>query len=126
MTIPIRMLSARELEIIERMQAIAGALPEAETGVDGFGHTTFKVNQKSFVLIGGGLKGEASLSIKADPTTQSLLVQRGPYIRAPYIGQHGWVTLWGDQEFDWDEIAQLAHDAYRLVAPKRLLKQQQP
>jgi predicted DNA-binding protein (MmcQ/YjbR family) len=40
----------------------------------------------------------------------------------PYMGPSGWVGIWLDRRVDWDELAQLLRDAYRLVAPKRLLR----
>jgi hypothetical protein len=119
-----RIRSPQELKLIEKTKKICARLPEVDVGVDGFGHTTFKVGKKSLVLIGGGHGDEhrGSLSIKADPTTQQMLVKRGPWIRTPYIGQHGWVTAWGDDKLDWGEVAELVRDAWHASAPKRLLK----
>ena len=118
---PDRERSAHELKLIEKMKKITSKLPEVDVGVDGFGHTTFKVAKKSLVLIGGG-EGKGSLSVKTDLETQRALIKRGPWIRAPYIGQHGWVTAWGDDKLDWNEIRELVQDAYRNAAPKRLRK----
>jgi hypothetical protein len=118
--------SASELKLIEKMKKICAKLPEVDVGVDGFGHTTFKVGKKSLVLIGGGGSGDGkdkgSLSVKTDVTTQQMLIKRGPWVRTPYIGQHGWVTAWGDSKLDWTEVADLVQDAWRASAPKRLLK----
>lgn len=108
-----------EQALIDGVDRVAAELPEVERLRDGFGHTVFKVRKKSFVMIGEG-HGRGSLSIKSDLTTQDLLVCRGPWIRTPYIGQHGWVTVWGDDPFDWEEIDGLVRDAYRLAAPRRL------
>lgn len=96
-------------------------LPEVDEVVDGFGHTTFRVGRKSFVIAGMGEEGEA-ISIKADPVTQAALIRRGPYYRTPYIGQHGWVSIAQPLDHDWDEIEELISDGYRLAAPKRLVK----
>jgi hypothetical protein len=35
----------------------------------------------------------------------------------------GKVTLWGEAKIDWDDMRELIADAYRLVAPKRILRQ---
>jgi hypothetical protein len=32
------------------------------------------------------------------------------------------VGIWLDRRADWDELAHLLGDAYRLVAPRRLLR----
>jgi predicted DNA-binding protein (MmcQ/YjbR family) len=38
-----------------------------------------------------------------------------------YVGPKGWVSLRLDfGSVDWDEVAELVLDSYRLVAPKRL------
>lgn len=115
--------SPAELKLIEKMKKLAAKLPEIDVAIDGFGHTTFKVGKKSLVLIGGGENDKGSLSIKADVDTQRALIKRGPWVRTPYIGQHGWVTAWGDAKLDWNEIAELLEDAYRASAPKRLVRQ---
>ena len=39
----------------------------------------------------------------------------------PYVGPSGWIGIRLDRNPDWAEIAELMKDAYRLVAPKRLL-----
>ena len=115
--------SPQELALIETMKKLAGRLPEVDVGVDGFSHTTFKVGKQSLVLIGGGEDGMGSLSMKTDVETQRALIKRGPWVRTPYIGQHGWVTAWGNAEIDWSEVADILEDAYRASAPKRLLRQ---
>jgi predicted DNA-binding protein (MmcQ/YjbR family) len=38
----------------------------------------------------------------------------------PYVGSKGWVGVALTVDQDWDEIADLIEDSYRLVAPKRL------
>lgn len=105
--------------LLDALRKLCAPLPEVEEIVDGFGHTTFRVRKKSFVIAGMGEQGEA-ISIKADRLTQDLLVQRGPYYRTPYIGQHGWVSIADPLDHDWAEVAELIVDGYRLAAPKRL------
>jgi predicted DNA-binding protein (MmcQ/YjbR family) len=105
--------------LLAALQEACAALPEVQEAIDGFGHTTFKVRKKSFLIAGMGEDGEA-ISIKSDPTTQDLLVRRGPYYRTPCIGRHGWVSVAHPLDHDWDEIRELIVDGYRLAAPKRL------
>jgi hypothetical protein len=38
----------------------------------------------------------------------------------PYVGHHGWLGVRLEGDPDWDEIAGLVRDAYRMTAPKRL------
>jgi predicted DNA-binding protein (MmcQ/YjbR family) len=37
------------------------------------------------------------------------------------VGHRGWLGVRLDGAVDWDELAGLCEDAYRQVAPKRLL-----
>jgi len=49
-------------------------------------------------------------------------VQAAPdrFFVPPYVGHHGWIGVRLDVELDWDEIADLVADSYRMTAPKRL------
>lgn len=109
-------------QIIKRFQKICDRLPEVTMAPDGFGHMTFRVGKKSFVIVGHNEEA-LSFCVKSDPTTQALLIKRGPYYRTPYIGQHGWVSLDAERKINWQEVEDLVFDAYRLAAPKKLLKQ---
>jgi hypothetical protein len=40
----------------------------------------------------------------------------------PYVGPSGWVGVYLDGKVDWKEVAELMRDAWRLTAPKRLLR----
>jgi predicted DNA-binding protein (MmcQ/YjbR family) len=39
----------------------------------------------------------------------------------PYVGHRGWVGVYLDVPVDWAEIEDLVEDAYRAVAPARLV-----
>lgn len=105
--------------LLAALRRACTGLPEVQEVVDGFGHTTFKVRKKSFVIAGMGEDGHA-IAIKADPLTQDALIRRGPYYRTPYIGQHGWVSIADPLRHDWDEVEELIVEAYVRAAPKRL------
>jgi predicted DNA-binding protein (MmcQ/YjbR family) len=107
--------------LLRALRKVCAPLPEVAEEIDGFGHTAFRVGKKSFVIAGMG-EGGTALSIKSDPANQGLLVDRSPYYRTPYIGQHGWVSVDDPLDQDWAEIAELIVDGYRLAAPKRLAK----
>jgi predicted DNA-binding protein (MmcQ/YjbR family) len=107
--------------MLECLRKVCLALPEALEHVDGFGHNTFKINGKSFVISGESEKG-FSLSFKSDRETQGLLLQKEHFFKTPYIGQHGWVSIHNPQGEDWDELTDLILEAYLLAAPKRLVK----
>lgn len=108
-------------KLLAALREACAGLPETEEVVDGFGHTTFKVRKKSFVIAGMGTGGGA-VSVKSDPVSQAALTRRGPWYRTPYIGQHGWVTLDDPLAHDWTEVREMITDGYRLAAPKRLVQ----
>ena len=39
----------------------------------------------------------------------------------PYVGGRGWIGVRLDRGVDWDEMAEIVEDAYRMVVTKRLL-----
>ncbi len=56
---------------------------------------------------------------------QQLLVSSAPerFFIPPYVGHRGWLGVRLDVPVDWDEIADVVQDAYRQVAPARLVAQ---
>jgi hypothetical protein len=59
----------------------------------------------------------------APPGVQDELVTTEPdrFFRPPYVGGRGWLGLRLDGEIDWDEIALVCEEAFRTVAPKKLV-----
>lgn len=108
--------------MLEKVRNICLALPEAIEHIDGFGHNTFKVNGKSFVISSESDKG-FSLSFKSDRETQEILVQKQHFFKTPYIGCHGWVSIQNPNGEDWDELIDLIQEAYLRAAPKRLVRE---
>jgi hypothetical protein len=43
------------------------------------------------------------------------------FFRPPYVGGSGWIGVRLDAGVDWTEITELCQDAYRVVAPARLV-----
>ena len=43
------------------------------------------------------------------------------FFRPPYVGGRGWVGLRLDGKIDWGLVEDLCEDAYRAVAPPRLI-----
>ena len=107
---------------LETVRKICLALPEAVEHIDGFGHNTFKINGKSFVISGERENG-FGISFKSDRETQELLLQKEYFFKTPYIGQHGWVSMQNPAGENWDELTDLIQEAYLRAAPKRLVKQ---
>ena len=110
----------------ERLVEICRALPEVE--IQGDHHLAFVVRKKklAYYLDDHHGDGLVALACKAPPGENHALVDFDPerfYIPA-YVGPKGWVGLRLDlASVDWDEVAELVHDAYRLAAPKTLARQ---
>jgi predicted DNA-binding protein (MmcQ/YjbR family) len=110
---------------LERLRAICLPYPEAtETG--GVGSPSFKVRDKIFAMrhpmrLDAG--DRPSVWLKARPGLQSVLVGSAPerFAVPPYIGHRGWIAIFLDGECDWDELADLIDESYRMTAPKRLI-----
>jgi len=104
--------------------AICGGFPEVTTG--GGQHLAFRVRNKTFAwyLEDHHGDGRVALCCKAAPGEQQALVAADPvrYYRPAYLGPRGWVAVRLDlDDVDWGEVAELALEAYRRTAPKRLL-----
>ena len=54
---------------------------------------------------------------------QEEMIEHEPqrFFRPPYVGVRGWLGVRIDNDPDWDEVAQIVEDAYRMVAPKKLV-----
>jgi predicted DNA-binding protein (MmcQ/YjbR family) len=111
---------------LDRVRAICLALPEATEG-GGVGSPSFRVRDKIFAMQ-HGVDGRPSMWCKAPPGAQQVLVSSNPdrFFVPPYVGCHGWVGMWLDIEIDWDEVADLVEESYRMTAPKRLSARIEP
>ena len=57
------------------------------------------------------------------PGAQAELTAASParFFRPPYVGHRGWIGVRLDGDVDWAELAELCADAYRAVAPAKLV-----
>jgi predicted DNA-binding protein (MmcQ/YjbR family) len=105
-----------EHAILKKLRKICLRLPAATEGVT-FGHPTFRVDRKMFAVL-EEYKGELGLCLKVGTLLQGVFLDDLRFLRAPYIGKHGWVTLRVyAAPLDWNEIRELVKGSYRLVAP---------
>jgi hypothetical protein len=95
--------------------------------VEAWGEPTFRVRKRIFAMYAGAGNhhggGRPAVWCAAAHVTQDLLVRTDPrrYFAPPYVGPKGWVGAYLDDAPDWDVVADLVRDAYRRIAPKRLL-----
>ena len=110
---------------VDRLRRICLALPGVSERVS-HGEVSFFAG-KQFVAVDDHHHGADRLAFwcPARAGAQEQLIAEDPqqYFRPPYVGHRGWVGVRIDLDPDWDEIAEIVRDAYRQVAPKRLLAQ---
>lgn len=117
-----RISSKEGLALVDSVREIAMRFPEVTEQVDAFGHTSFRVNDKPFAMLGEGGPEGPSLSIKTLALTQEVLLQQDRFYKTPYIGQHGWTSILAKNIADWTEIGDYLLEGYLRAAPKRLAK----
>ena len=114
-------------EIYAAVQRVCLAFPEA-VEKETWGHPTFRVRDKMFVACGGSENdaGElrVTMTMKAEPGEQDALLAEGyPFFYPKYVGSKGWIGIHLSSDTDWDEIAELVEESYRVIAPRTLVRQ---
>ncbi len=108
-------------DVLERLRERCLSLPEVEERSFG-GHSApaFRVRGKLFVMTS---EDGRTMSLKAGPGVQQILVGDDPirFFVPPYVGSKGWIGVSLQVDHDWDEIAALVEDSYRMIAPRRLV-----
>jgi predicted DNA-binding protein (MmcQ/YjbR family) len=103
---------------VAKVRKICMALKAAEE-TNNFGHAWFRVKKKPFCLC-HGTEAEPAIAFKVAKSEQGIFLEDPRFFKTPYIGQHGWVSLRVECRLDWEEIKELIHGSYRLVAPRSL------
>ena len=116
------------MDELDRLREICFALPEVSERVSHGAPTFFVRDKKTLVSYHPhGIHGEHGMSVwsPAPPGVQEQLVEDEPerFYRPPYVGHRGWIGVRLDRSPDWGEIAAIVEEAYRLVAPKTLVRQ---
>jgi hypothetical protein len=109
---------------VDRLRAICLALPEATEKI-AWGEPTWRVRGKLFAQLDDHHHGAEHLAVwlPAPLGEQEAMVFTDPerFFRPPYVGPRGWVGVRIDRRPSWKQVASLVEQAYRLVAPPRLL-----
>ena len=111
---------------LERLREIIFELPETSEKIS-HGMPTWWGGKKTFANFAHDHHGDGRIAawIKAPPGAQEALVEANPerFFVPPYMGPSGWVGVRLDGRVDWKEVRSLLVQGYRMVAPKRALKQ---
>ncbi len=126
---PARQRHTAVVNALDRLTAIATALPEAErVDVEEWGdHPTFRVRGKNFVFASADGLG---ISVKLPKPEAEALVATDPKAEPTGygLGRHGWVSFdigARASKARWAQVEELVVTSYCMVAPKRLAAQVQ-
>ena len=112
-------------EELRRVREVCLALPEVTERLSHGSPAFFVRDRKTFVMYLDNHHDDGRLALwcAAPPGAQAELVAADPvrFFRPPYVGHRGWLGVRLDRDPDWKEIAEIAQDAYRQVAPKSLV-----
>lgn len=109
---------------VSRLRALCLALPDVTERISHGEPTWFIRGKKTFVTLSDHHHDDRfGFWCAAPPGAQEALVASDPqhYFRPPYVGHRGWLGVYLDVPVNWDEIAELVNDAYRVVAPAKLV-----
>lgn len=112
------------MDALEHLRGLCLALPEVTERLSHGEPTWFVRGKKTFVMFADQHHDDRrAFWCAAGPGVQETLVAQAPesYFRPPYVGHRGWLGVYLDVEVDWDVVADLVEDAYRVIAPKTLV-----
>jgi hypothetical protein len=111
--------------ILARLREVCLALPEVTERLSHGSPTWFVRGKKTVATYVDNHHGDGRLAIwcPAPPGVQGVLVTEEPdrFFVPAYVGHRGWLGVRLDRDLDWDEVAGIVEDAYRLVAPRKLV-----
>jgi hypothetical protein len=103
------------------------ALPEVSERLSHGSPSWFVRQKKTVASFVDDHHGDGILGIwcPAPPGVQAELVatEPGRFFVPPYVGPSGWVGVRLDTDVDWDEVAGIITESYRLVAPRKLVNE---
>jgi hypothetical protein len=111
-------------EPLSRLRAICMSLPEATERLSHGEPTWFVAGKKTFATYADHHHDDRlAFWCPAPEGVQGEMVAAEPdrFFAPPYVGGRGWLGVRLDREVDWDEVAGIVAEAYRLVAPRKLV-----
>jgi len=103
---------------LTEMRRICLALPETTETLT-WGQPHFRVKGKIFAGFGDH-RGSFTIGFKLEREHADAAIQDPRFVRAPYVGAHGWISMDVKGVRDWAEVRALVRESYRLIAPRRL------
>ena len=109
---------------LPRLRELCTALPTVEERLSHGEPTWFVGGKKTFVMFANQHHDDrVAMWCAAPPGAQEQLVDSRPssFFRPPYVGGRGWLGVYLDVPVDWDEIGLIVEDAFRVVAPAKVV-----
>ena len=105
---------------LSKLKQICLALPETKLTMT-WGKPHFRVNDKIFAGF-GEQDGLPVIGCKLKMDHADVIIRDPRFWRAKYVGHAGWISMDASKMTDWDDVRDLIHESYRLIAPKRAIK----
>jgi predicted DNA-binding protein (MmcQ/YjbR family) len=114
------------VDLLTRLRGICEMFPQVTERLSHGAPSFFVRDKKTFVMLWPTGHHDADfphLWCAAPPGAQQELTAARPkrIFRPPYVGHRGWLGVRLDGPVDWAEIGELCEDAYRTVAPRKLV-----
>lgn len=112
---------------LARVQRICHAFPEIEERLSHGAPSFFVRGKKTIAMFVDDHHSDDILGIwcAAPPGVQEEMIEEDParFYRPPYVGGRGWLGVRLDRDISDGELLEILKDAYRQVAPKKLVQQ---
>ncbi len=103
--------------LLERLRGLVRSLPETSE-VEAWGHPNFRAGKKTFAAFEIYRK-RPCIAVKLPRPDGETLLGDPRFFRTPYLGKHGWVSLWVDVPVTWKLVQDLVLRSHREVANRR-------
>jgi hypothetical protein len=117
-------MPTRAERALNRVRKVGLALPDVEERPSHGAPTFFYRGKKSFLMFHDDHHGDGRLAIWCHAPTglQDLVVREEPtrFFVPASVGYRGWIGVRLDVDVDWDEVAGIVRDAYRMVLPAKV------
>jgi hypothetical protein len=119
-------VTPKRVQALPKVREICMSLPEVTERLSHGSPTWFVRDKTTFATLwedGHHQNQFPHLWCAAPPGVQGELVEAEPdrFFKPPYVGGRGWLGVRLDVPIDWDEMTLILEDAYRVVAPKKLI-----
>jgi hypothetical protein len=114
------------VDLLANLRKICMSFPEVTERLSHSAPSWFVRDKSTFVMFweeGHHQNQFPHLWCAAPAGVQGELVDAEPdrFFKPPYVGGRGWLGVRLDVDIDWDEMAMILEDAYRVIAPKKLV-----